>query len=218
MAPAGARRRTEPVATVAPGASSIEREADEAVARVAALGHGGQRETRRGGRRQILGRVHGEVGAPVEHRLLHLLHEHTLAAERVDRADRAPRSPVVCTSTSSTSRSGTARRRAVRRRARPASGRGDLPAWSPAGVASRARPGLRAGRTGRGGPRRSRSPRGLPATSLRRTVGSCSSLATRPVVIASTASRSRSSRSSSRPAVPIELGLAHGLGPLVQRG
>ena len=46
--------------------------------------------TRPAGRRrgQVLGRVHREVGAAVEHRLLHLLHEHAGAAERVDRRRR----------------------------------------------------------------------------------------------------------------------------------
>ena len=35
--------------------------------------------------REVLGRVHGDVGAPVEHGLLDLLDEHALAADRVQR-------------------------------------------------------------------------------------------------------------------------------------
>ena len=59
--------------------------ADERVARVGPLGHRGEHEAvgpcRRG---QVLGRVHRDVGAAVEHGLLHLLHEDAGAADRVD--------------------------------------------------------------------------------------------------------------------------------------
>ena len=81
----------------APVGSVVERRADERVARVGALGHRREHEAvGRVGRGQVLGRVHRDVGAPVEHRLLHLLHEHAGAADRVDR-DVGARSPVVVT-------------------------------------------------------------------------------------------------------------------------
>ena len=80
-----ARRRTEPVATVAPDASSAEGRADERVGGIAPGAERADRRGRRGCRRQVLGRVHGDVGATVEHRLLDLLDEHALAADRVQR-------------------------------------------------------------------------------------------------------------------------------------
>ena len=100
-----ARRRTEPVPTRAPVGSASSVEPDERVARVAPLGH--RREHEAVGRvdgGQILGRVHREVGAAVEHRLLHLLHEHAGAPDRVDGRTSGRGRRCVATSTSSTSR------------------------------------------------------------------------------------------------------------------
>ena len=62
----------------------VERAADQRVARVGALGDRGEHEPRVGGRREILGRVHRDVGATVEDGLLDLFHEHAGAAEPVD--------------------------------------------------------------------------------------------------------------------------------------
>ena len=63
----------------------VERRAHERVERVRALGHRRDHQAvgrcRRG---QVLRRVHGDVGAPVDHRLLHFLHEHAGATHRVD--------------------------------------------------------------------------------------------------------------------------------------
>ena len=130
-----ARRRTEPVATVAPGASSIESESDEAVTRVAALGHRGDREPRRCGRREILRGVDGEVGVAVEDRGLHLLDEHTLSAELVDRAIARPVAQRLDEHELDVD-VGDRSARADRPHARLATGRGGFPAWPPA--ASRA--------------------------------------------------------------------------------
>ncbi len=58
--------------------------AHQRVAGVATLGDRGQHEARHGGRRQVLARVHREVGAPVEDGGLHLLGEHALAAQLPD--------------------------------------------------------------------------------------------------------------------------------------
>ena len=89
-ASSSARRRSEPVATSAPSGRSASVEPDQRVARIAALGHGREHEPGHGDRRQVLGAVHREVGAPVEHGGLHLLGEHALAAELVDGHVEAP--------------------------------------------------------------------------------------------------------------------------------
>ena len=62
----------------------VECRAHERVARVVALGNGGDDQPVGRFRRQVLGRVHGEVGPAVEHRRLDLLHEHALAAHLPD--------------------------------------------------------------------------------------------------------------------------------------
>ena len=54
------------------------------VTRVTALGGGGDDEPGRRDRGQVLGRVDGEVGPPVEDGRLHLLREHALAAQLPD--------------------------------------------------------------------------------------------------------------------------------------
>ena len=78
------RRRADPVPMRAPGGRSAKRLPDQRVAGVATLGDRGQHEARHGGRRQVLARVHREVGAPVEDGGLHLLGEHALAAQLPD--------------------------------------------------------------------------------------------------------------------------------------
>ncbi len=71
------------------------------------------------------------------------------------------------------------------------------------------------GRTARAAPRRGARRGGVPAASLRPTVGWCSSLATSPRVSASTASSWRGRGRRAAPE-PVELGAAHVLGPLAQ--
>ena len=66
------------------GGETVERAPDERVARVGPLGDRREHEPGVGRRRQILRRVHRDVGATVEHGLLDLLHEHSGAAEPVD--------------------------------------------------------------------------------------------------------------------------------------
>ena len=58
--------------------------ADQRVTRVGPFGDRREDQPVGGGRGQVLGRVHGDVGATVEHGLLHFLHEHTLSADAVD--------------------------------------------------------------------------------------------------------------------------------------
>ena len=199
----------------------VERVADERVAGIAPLGHGRQHQTGRGGRGQVLGRVHGEVGPLVEHGLLHLLHEHALAAER---ADRRVGSGVA-------RRSAPAPARRASRGARPAATRSTCSACQRArgcpgspgagGRVTAARlHGRRQHRQGRSNRSRRtsayRSPRGLPAAVLqphRRLVQQLGDqalgdrfdrVALLVVEVVELA------------AVALELGLAHGLGPLVQ--
>ena len=78
-------RRSEPVATSARSGRSARVGADERVAGVAPLGHARDHQAGHGDRRQVLGRVDGEVGPAVEHGGLHLLGEDALAAELPDR-------------------------------------------------------------------------------------------------------------------------------------
>ena len=85
-----ARRRTEPVADPRAGrAASSSVEPTSASRGSARSGTAASTRPSGCGRRgQVLGRVHREVGAPCEHRVLHLLHEDAGAAEGVDRARR----------------------------------------------------------------------------------------------------------------------------------
>ena len=62
-----------------------ERCADQRVGRGTALGERGDAEARRRCGGEVLRRVHRDVGAAVEHGELHLLGEHALAADRVQR-------------------------------------------------------------------------------------------------------------------------------------
>ena len=64
--------------------------AEEHVAGVVALGHGGKDQAGDLGGGQVLGRVHGQVGPPVQHRLLHGRGEDALAAEGGRRHVAAP--------------------------------------------------------------------------------------------------------------------------------
>ena len=118
--PRRAARAGAPIPSRRPraGGQVVERRADERVTGVAPLGEGGEHEPvgRVGGK--VLGRVHRDVGATVEDRLLHLLHEHAGAADAVDRRRR---------------RAG--RRWSARSRARPrrrGAGRSGRPASAPA--------------------------------------------------------------------------------------
>ena len=206
-----ARRRADPVAMRAPGRQAAERQPDQRVAGVAPLGHRGQHEARHGGRRQVLGRVHGEVGPPVEHRGLHLLDEHALAAQLPDR-DVEPLVGHRLDDDELDVEAGLggpeqrghvlglpAGQRAAARGDAERSGSSRHADADPS--VSRVR-----GRTESRSASARRSPLGVPAASLSRTVGSCSSLATMPRVSASTASRWRSSRPSRRDAEAVELG------------
>jgi hypothetical protein len=83
-----AARRALPVPIRAPAgsASSVaKRPPGERVARIGALREGHQREALRHARRQVLRAVHRQVRAPVEQRLLELLHEEPLAAHLRER-------------------------------------------------------------------------------------------------------------------------------------
>ena len=79
-----ARRRTEPVPIAPAGRDLVER-ASRRARRADRPRSGTAASTSPAGvvGRQILGRVHREVGAAVEHGLLHFLHEHARAADRV---------------------------------------------------------------------------------------------------------------------------------------
>ena len=59
---------------------------EQEIGGIDARGHGGDRELGRRLRRQILERVHGELDAPLDERLLDLAHEHALRADRAERA------------------------------------------------------------------------------------------------------------------------------------
>ena len=76
-----AARRSELVPTLAPRRQIGERAADHGVARIFALGNGGQHEAFGQFGRQILQAVHREIGAPVEQRFFDLLGEEALGAD-----------------------------------------------------------------------------------------------------------------------------------------
>ena len=61
--------------------SPLARWQAQRVARIGALGHARQDQARWGGRGQVLGRMHSQVGAAVEDRQLHLLHEGALSTD-----------------------------------------------------------------------------------------------------------------------------------------
>ena len=63
----------------------VETTTHERIGRVASLAERSDHQTVRECRRQILRRVHSEVGAAVEHRELHLLHEDALSTDHVQR-------------------------------------------------------------------------------------------------------------------------------------
>ena len=67
----------------APGTRSCNGAADERVVRIRPLGDAREHEPGGRFRRQILRGVHRDVGAAVEHRVLHFLREHALPADRV---------------------------------------------------------------------------------------------------------------------------------------
>ena len=123
-----ARRRTEPVATVARRREPGESAPDQRVAAIAPLGDRGDDKPSERHRRQVLGGVHRHVGAPVEHRGLHLLDEHALATDRVQIGTSWCDRPSVSTRTSSTSIDGRPRA-AAHRCVRLASARGRSLAW-----------------------------------------------------------------------------------------
>ena len=88
-----ARRRGLPVPTVAPCGRSAIVEPIRQSRTSARSGTRGEHEA--GGcvlrrRRQVLGRVHGDIGATVEHRRLHFGGEHAAPAERRQRLARTP--------------------------------------------------------------------------------------------------------------------------------
>ena len=92
---------------------------------------------------QVLGRVHGHVGPPVEHGGLHLLDEHALAAHLPDRDVQAAVARV-STTTSSTSSAGSLGAQPARPRARPASAPARCLAWPTRHHRRRSRPITRA--------------------------------------------------------------------------
>ena len=180
-APAGAPSRSRRARRREVG----ERRADERVARVAALGHGREHEPGGRRRRQILGRVHREVGAAVEHGLLHFLHEHARARRSRGSARLGAVAGGLDDDELDSTRIG--RRSSARRRARPASVRARCRASRCAATPwSRCRSRSNRSRARRRRARRAACRRRPSA----RTVGSCSSLLTMPCVSASTAARS----------------------------
>ena len=131
---------------------------------------------------QVLGRVHGDVGAAVEHGLLHLLHEHAGAADRVDR-----HVALLVTGGRHDHELGVAAEQRDRR-APPASGRARCRASRPAAghrfslVVGRASPSPSTSSRSNSARARRRRARRAPSRPRpsRRTVGSCSSLLTMP--------------------------------------
>ncbi len=80
-----ALRRTDPVPTRPPVGISSSGRPTSASRGSPRSGRAASTRLGRGVRREVLGRVHGHVGAAVEHRLLDLLHEHAGSAHGVDR-------------------------------------------------------------------------------------------------------------------------------------
>ena len=189
-----ARRRTEPVATVAPGREVGERSTDERVAGVAALGH---RRDARAPAAGIDGRSLAECTATSAR---------PSSTAACTSFTNTPWPPMPWSGTSTRAVARASRRRRARRRETGSAAAADAPTCS---ACQRARALPRVAMRTRTGPRRlqvEQVAQGLgeplaawrAGASFRRTVGSCSSLATMPRVRASTASRSRSSR-------PVEL-------------
>ena len=75
------RRRAEPVAMRDAGREVGQGPTHQRVSGVGPFGHGGDDQAVGGGRRQVLGRVDGQVGPPVEDGGLDLLDEDALAAD-----------------------------------------------------------------------------------------------------------------------------------------
>ena len=130
--------------------------------------------------------VHGHVGPAVEHRLLHLFHEHAGAADRVRSARRAARRRWW------TPRRARVRRRVRRRAARPtrsachrASRLPRVAMRTDATMRSAADQLSRSGCVSRSNSvvseSASSSPRSVPAACFTRTVGSCNSLLAMPL-------------------------------------
>ena len=123
----------------------VERAADQRVGGVPAAQERPDRQRLVGQRRQVLGRVHGDVGPPVEHGVLDLLDEHALPADDVQRHVLA----AVAGRLDEHQLDVAARRPAAARRRRPGPGCGPAGCrgWPGAGAVS-TRP-LSAGRRGR---------------------------------------------------------------------
>ena len=158
--PSWARRRTDPVATVAPGASSSSARPTSASRGSPPLG---DRRRSPGPAVGVEGRSLAECTArsarPSSTACCTSFTNTPWPPMRVERARRVRRSPVVSTSDELDLEAGVGGLRAARRRARPASG----PARCPGGDPQAARPaGVTAGRTGRAGRSALRSPRGVP--------------------------------------------------------
>ena len=197
-----------------------ERAADERVAGVAALGEGGEHEAggRPGG--QVLGRVHGDVGAPVEDVLLHLLHEHAGAAHRVDRhvallvtAGRDDHELGVAAEALGDARRLEAGERAAARRDPQRGHRGSAFVVGRAPAEAEHLVEVEELRQRVGVELAAHRPRGA----FTPTVGSCSSLLTSPRVRASTVSRAAGSSPREAGTEPLELRLPQLLRPPAQR-
>ena len=78
-----ARRRTDPVATVAPTGRPARVEPISASRGVASLAEGGEMQPVSRRRRQVLGGVHCHVGVAAQHGVLDLFDEHALTADGV---------------------------------------------------------------------------------------------------------------------------------------
>ena len=182
-------------------------------------GHGGEDEAGHRDRRQVLGAVHREVGAAVEHGGLHLLGEHALAAELPDRHVEAavalgvdhdeprPRGRDRAARSSDATCSACQRARGLPRVAARSVG---------TGLARRAVSSSSRAKSSRSAAT-SRSPRGEPAASLSATDGSWSSLPMMPVGERLDGVELAGVELAEPGAVALDLGLAHLLGPVAQR-